>query len=123
MRKKKPEKVKLLFTVVTHGKSNVIIDTLEQMGVNAQFVLNGSGLKGKEIKSLFEYSEKDVIISFVSEDKEKDILKKLENKFETIKNCYGVSWVVSLSSIIGVSMYQFLIDYRKGGNNSGKKED
>lgn len=115
MADKKPEKLQLLFTVVTHGKSNVIVDTLEDLGVNAHFVLNGSGLKSSEIKSLFEYSEKDVIISFVSEEKSKKIIKKLEEKFDKLKNSFGVSWVVSISSIIGVSIYQFLIDYRKGG--------
>ena len=119
MKSKSPEKLQLLFTVVTHGKANVIIDALEDMGVNAQFVLNGSGLKGKELKSLFNYSEKDVIISFVQSEKSKEIISKLEEKFDKIKNCYGVSWVVSVSSIIGVSMYQFLIDYRKGGIGNG----
>ena len=111
---KEPEKLKLLFTIVSHGKANIIVDTLEDLNVNAQFVLPGSGLKGKEIKSLFEYSEKDVIISFISSEREKEIMEKLEEKFEKIKNCYGMSWTVSLSSIIGVSIYQFLIDYRKG---------
>ena len=119
MKSNSPEKLQLLFTVVTRGKANVIIDVLEDMGVNAQFVLNGSGLKGKELKSLFNYSEKDVIISFVQGEKSKEIISKLEEKFDKLKNCYGVSWVVSVSSIIGVSMYQFLIDYRKGGNVNG----
>ena len=119
MQKNKPEKLQLLFTVVTRGKSNIIIDALEDMGINAHFVLNGSGLKGREIKSLFEYSEKDVIISFVSEEKTKNAIKKLEDKFHKIKNCYGSSWAVSVSSIIGVSIYQFLIDYRKGGIGNG----
>ena len=119
MKEKKPEKLQLLFTVVTHGKSNIIIDFLEDMGINAHFVLNGSGLKGKDLKSLFEYNEKDVIISFVSEEKSKTIIEKLEEKFDKIKNCYGVSWVISVSSIIGVSIYQFLIDYRKGGSYNG----
>jgi plasmid replication initiation protein len=119
MKAKSPEKLQILFTVVTHGKANVIVDALEDMGVNAQFVLNGSGLKGKELKSLFQYSEKDVILSFVSAEKSKEIIKKLEEKFDKIKNSYGVSWAVSVSSIIGVSIYQFLIDYRKGGNNNG----
>ena len=119
MKKVKPEKLHLLFTVVTRGKANIIIDALEDMGLNAHFILNGSGLKGKEVKSLFEYSEKDVIISFVGEEKTKKVIKKIEDKFDKIKNCYGVSWAVSISSIIGVSMYQFLIDYRKGGQGNG----
>ena len=119
MRNNKPEKLQILFTVVTHGKANIIIDALEDMGLNAHFVLNGSGLKGREIKSLFEYSEKDVIISFVGEEKTKEAIKKLEDKFSKIKNCYGSSWAISVSSIIGVSIYQFLIDYRKGGIGNG----
>ena len=80
MKSNSPEKLQLLFTVVTRGKANVIIDVLEDMGVNAQFVLNGSGLKGKELKSLFNYSEKDVIISFVQGEKSKEIISKLEEK-------------------------------------------
>lgn len=110
---KKLEKLKILFTIVSHGKANVIVDMLEDYGVNAQFTLPGSGLKSKELKSLFEYNEKDVIISFISSENEKNIMEALEEKFERIKNCYGMAWTVSLSSIIGVSIYQFLIDYRK----------
>ena len=39
--------------------------------------------------------------------------KCLEEKFETIRNGKGVAFTVPLSSVIGVSMYQFLSNNRQ----------
>ena len=47
------------------------------------------------------------------EEKQSEILDSLERKFNEIKGGKGISIVVSLTSVIGVSLYQFMIDNRK----------
>lgn len=113
--KKKIEKLMLLFTVVSHGKSNLFADFLEENGVNVQFMLRGEGMHPKKFHEMLDYKKKCVLISFIGEDKAKTIISKLEDKFETVKYSYGACWTVPLSSIIGVQAYKFLVDYREGG--------
>ena len=48
----------------------------------------------------------------VYEQKDK-ILEVLEKRFNEIKGGKGISIVVSLTSVIGVNLYQFMIDNRK----------
>ncbi len=112
MKRQGAEKLKILFTVVSHGKANLFVDLLEENGVNAQYVTSGEGLRAKELQKVLEDTRKDVLISFVSEDKCKQIVRALEDKFAKVRNCYGVCWTVPLSAVIGVSTYRFLVDYR-----------
>ena len=51
---------------------------------------------------------KAVIISFVREDKIKEILSTLEERFYKTKNGKGIAFTVPISSLIGVTVYQLL---------------
>jgi len=62
-----------------------------------------------------EDSEKRVIFSVVREDMAPRVLLALEEKFATIKNAKGIAMTVPLSGMIGVAIYQFLSNNRKGG--------
>ena len=48
------------------------------------------------------------IISFVREDKIKEILSTLEERFYKTKNGKGIAFTVPISSLIGVTVYQLL---------------
>ena len=97
------------------GKSNFYLDLLESLGVNMQFIVDGMGTPTKKLTNLWAQVnlERDVIFSFVPEDKVKGILKQLDNKFETVRNGDGIAFCIPVSSIIGVSAYQFLVDDRR----------
>ena len=56
-----------------------------------------------------------IIFSIVREDRTKEILTALEEKFKTIRSGKGVAFSVSLSSMIGVSVYSFLANKQPGG--------
>lgn len=120
MAKKKfiPQKLKLLITIVNKGKGNFYYDLIENMGVNLQLILDGEGSAPENIGNLWGYinDQRDVIISFVPEDNVKKIIKLLDDKFETVRNGNGIAFAIPVSSIIGLSMYKFLVDNRKGGN-------
>ena len=61
--------------------------------------------------------EKAIILSCVREDRVKDIMETLTEKFEKVKNGKGIAYTIGMQSIIGVAIYQFL------SNNRIKKEE
>ena len=56
---------------------------------------------------------KGVIFSIISDENQDTILESLKNKFNEIKGGKGIAVVVSLTSVIGVNIYQFMINNRK----------
>ena len=107
-------KLKLLVTVVDRSKTLFYVDLLEQFEVNLQMVLYGKGTANSQIRDLLGLAEteKSVIISSIREDRVKEALDTLDEKFHKVKNGKGIAFTVPLDSIIGVSMYQLLSNDR-----------
>ncbi len=103
-------KLKLLITIIDRSKTLFYVDLLEQFEVNVQMVLYGRGTADSRMRDLLGLAEteKSVIISYIREDKVKETLETLDDKFNKVKNGKGIAYTVSLDSIIGVSMYQLL---------------
>lgn len=110
-----PQKLKVIITIVNRGKGHFFYDTIEDLGVNLQLLVDGEGTAPYNLDNLWglAHSERDVIVSFVPEDKVKKTLKVLEDKFETVRNGDGIAFSIPISSVIGVSVYQFLVDDRR----------
>ncbi len=107
------KKLKLLFTVVDRNKGEFYLDVISQFNVNCQLVLPGMGTAASDIVELLGLNlHKAVVVSVVREDMMDAVMTTLEDKFATIRNGKGVAFAVSLSSVIGVNMYQFLSDNR-----------
>lgn len=104
------KKLLLFITIVGEGQATAIRRLFERYGCSAQFVERGEGTATKEIYNILgvENIGKDIIFSFISEDKVEDIKKALEAFFITSKRNRGISFSIRLSSIIGVRVYQFL---------------
>jgi hypothetical protein len=119
-RKKKEEnlivKPKLLITIVDRNKTEFYYDLIASLGSNMQIITHGEGTNNNQALNLMGLNKnKGVIFSIISEENQTRILEKLEQRFNEIKGGKGISIVVSLSSVIGVSLYQFMIDNRKRG--------
>lgn len=114
-RKFTPQKLKIIVTIVNRGKGQFFYDQIENLGVNMQLILNGEGSAPYNLDNLWglAHKERDIILSFVPEDRVKKILKELDAKFETVRNGDGIAFAIPISSIIGVAVYQFLIDDRR----------
>ena len=114
------KKLKLLVTIVPRSRVLLYIDVIEQFEVNMQTVVYGKGTASNEMLSLLGLAESDkaVILSMIREDKVKDTLETLKEKFEKVKNGKGIACIIPMKSIIGVYMYQFL-----SNNRTLKKED
>ena len=74
----------------------------------------GRGTANSEMLNLLGIAESDkaVIMSYIREDKVKETLDTLNEKFHKVKNGKGIAYTISLDSIIGVSMYQLLSNDR-----------
>ena len=109
------KKLKLLFTMVDRNKGEFYLDVISQFEVNCQFVVGGLGTANSELVNLLGLNiHKAVILSVVREDLVEEIMRSLEQRFETIRNGKGVAFAVPLSSVIGVNLYQFLSNNRLG---------
>ena len=104
------KKLLLFITIVGEGQATAIRKLFERYGCSAQFVERGEGTATKEIYNILgvENIGKDIVFSFISEDKVDDIKKELEAFFIASKRNRGISFSIRLSSIIGVKVYQFL---------------
>lgn len=117
------KKLKLLFTVVDRPKAEFYLDVLSQYEINCQMVAGGLGTANSEIIDILGLNrQKAVILSVVREDQVKPVMDCLEDKFMTIKNGKGIAFAVPMSSVIGVSLYQFLSNYRQEGRTEHENE-
>lgn len=108
------KKAKLLVTIVDRNKTEFYTDVLSGFEINMQMVLYGNGTASSGTLELLGLNnEKGVILSVVRTDMIKKVLNTLEEKFSTIRNGKGVACVVPISSVIGLSIYQFMINNRK----------
>ena len=109
------KKLGLLITVVDRNKGEFYLDVISQFEVNCQMAVGGLGTANSELVDLLGLNiHKAVILSVVREDKVEEIMKALEQRFATIKNGKGIAFVVPMSSVIGVNLYQFLSNNRLG---------
>ena len=115
-------KLKILITIVDRSKTLYYLDLLEQFEVNVQMILYGHGTANTQMLQLLGAveSEKSVIISFIREDKVKEALDTLSEKFKKVKNGKGIAYTIAMDSIIGVAMYQLLSNDRMN-KEGGKK--
>lgn len=119
-------KLKILITIIDRSKTLFYLDLLEQFEINVQVVLYGKGTANSQIlnKLGLVESDKSAIISWIREDKIKETLDTLNEKFNKVKNGKGVAYTIPLDSIIGVSAYQLLSNDRTlkdGGRNNEKR--
>lgn len=105
-----PKKLKALFTIVERSKCDFYLDVLEGFGTNFQTVLYGRGTAPSELTGMLGFTnpEKVIIVSIVDADKVKEIINQYEDKYFNLKNASGIAFSVSLTSVIGKSVYQFL---------------
>ncbi len=110
----KQNKLELLITVVNRNKADFYVDLIQSFDVNMQTVAMGQGTADA---AMLDYlgiagSEKAVIFSVIREDMIPKALSLIQEKFNTIKGGKGIAWTVSLSSVIGVSIFGFLSNNR-----------
>ena len=104
------KKLSLFVTIVGKGQAQPVLRIFERGGSSAQFIQRGEGTARKEIYNILgiEEIDKDIVFSFISQDKIPDLKNELTAFFMASKKNRGIGFSIPLSSIIGVRVYQFL---------------
>lgn len=104
----------LLITIVNRRKAEFYTDLLQHMGANLQFVAMGEGTADAKMLNLLGLSDSDkaVIFSVIKESAQKEVLRTLGEKFESIRDGKGIAYTIPFSSVIGASVFNFLSDNR-----------
>lgn len=112
----------ILISIVNRKKADSFMDLLQSFEVNMQCVALAEGTADAEMLGLLGLtdSEKAVIFSVIREDRAADALHALEEKFKTIRDGKGIAFTISMSSMIGVSVFRFLTNDRMSAENKNK---
>lgn len=114
------KKLKILITIIPQGKSDLITDMLLEYEVNFSFTVNGKGTSTNDVLETLglQDNNRDIVFSFIRENKVKDAILALEDKFRRFKYHQSVAFALPLFSIIGMQNYLFLSNL--GGDFIGK---
>lgn len=106
------KKLSMFITIVNRGQGNFVLKLFESEGANAQFVQYGEGTAQKEIRDILgiEDNSKEIIISLISQDKIDSAKRELEAFFKVSKRNRGIGFSIPMTSLIGMTFYQFLVD-------------
>ena len=117
-----PKGLKLLITIVGRSKAEFYMDLLQSMEINVQMALSGYGTASTDMLQLLGLtdSDKSVILSIVREDRARETLALLGEKFKTVRGGKGIAYTIPLASVIGVANYRFLSNNRTPVNGKGE---
>ncbi len=102
-----PHKLTLLISIVPRRKAEYYVDFIGSFECNLQLGVSAFGTSS--MFGLLDYDiEKQAIFSIIRQDKAQEVLAKLQEKFSTIRGGKGLAFTVPLTSMVGVSAYQFL---------------
>ena len=100
-------KLYLMVITLPKGKKEIIGDMLERYDVTAYLQTLARGAIDKTFT-------KDVMFCIIKEDKIKDAMLAIEDKFAKFRNNISMVYAIPLESVIGVSSYMAL-------SNGGKR--
>lgn len=114
-----PEKLELLVTIVDSKRATYFAGLIQASEANLQMITLASGTSEKAIMEYLglQKSTRSTIFSIVKEEKLKDLLEMLREKFETVKDGNGIAVTIPLSSVMGVLSYGFLANDKRTVNN------
>ena len=109
-----PQKLKLLVTIVGRNKAELYMDLLQAQDVNFQMAMNAHGTASTETLRLLGLtdSDKTVIFSVLREDRAKETMALLDEKFRTVRGGKGIAYTIPMTSVIGATIYRFLSNNR-----------
>ena len=84
--------------------------------------LLGSGTASMDMLQLLGLSDSDksVILSVIREDRAKETLALLGEKFQTVRGGKGIAYTIPLTSVVGVAIYRFLSNNRTPMSGKGE---
>lgn len=98
------------FAIVNEGNANAVVEIFKRAGSSFQLIQMGQGTASKQIRDILgiEDNAKEIIVSFIREEKVKDAVTELSAYFAASKRTRGIGFSIKLTGLMGVTMYQFL---------------
>ncbi|MCR4728478.1 MAG: hypothetical protein K5796_07515 [Lachnospiraceae bacterium] len=111
----------ILVVVVNRKKAEYYADLIQSFDANLQFVGFGEGTVKPGMLGYTGLAENDkaIIISVIRADREKEALRTIGDKFKSVKDGKGIAYTVSMTSVIGSSIFSFLSNQRNTFMNAG----
>lgn len=105
--------LKLFFSIVPAGQAEAIVKIMEKLGASCSFIASGEGTGANMLPGLVYDPKKQLVYTFIREDKAPEVCKALRERYTTSKAARGISFSVKLTSVAGVSVYKFLTNTRR----------
>lgn len=104
------KKLKLFITIVNEGQASAVVKIMEHNESSMSCVILGRGTASKDIYEVLGIGEekKQIVISVVKEELISQINEELNYRFSLSKIAKGIGFAISITSIVGVSLYKFL---------------
>ena len=104
------DKMDIIFTVVQRGLGEEVIEITKSRGVYVNLICPGRGTATSSILEMFGLgaTEKDVILSFVKTDDSHEVITAISERMEFAKPGGGIAFAVSMQSIAGIKVLQYL---------------
>lgn len=105
------ERLSLLVIIVKKEKVDYFIDMIREYDSNLQFIIQGNGTSITPVGSTMYLDltiSRSIIFSILPEDKLKQVLSLVNEKFETFTDCKGIAYSIPISKIMGVNFYNLL---------------
>ncbi|HBF68857.1 MAG TPA: hypothetical protein DDW20_06085 [Firmicutes bacterium] len=112
--------LKMFVIIVPYGQANGIIKVLNELESAMNFITNGEGTYQRE--SQLSGPKKQIIFTFLRDDKVDEFKEKMAKRFTTSNVAKGIAFSIKLTSVAGVSVYKFLSNARKV-EKKGKKDE
>ncbi|MBE6893483.1 MAG: hypothetical protein E7482_05670 [Ruminococcaceae bacterium] len=104
------QRIDLVFTIVSRGKGETVLDVLRENKILQNTVCHGRGTAPSSILEMLGLgaTEKDIVLSFVKNEKSEEIIRKISEKLVFSKPGNGISFTVPLQSVAGIAAFKFL---------------
>ena len=102
------ERLDIIFTIVSKGKGETVVDTLRDEDILVNVTCSGRGTATSSILEMLGLgaTEKEVVLSFVKNEKSGYLLKKISKKLDFATP--GLAFTVPLQSVAGIMAFKFL---------------
>ncbi len=95
--------VDVIFTIVSKGKGEDIIELMREKDILINVKCYGRGTATSGILEMFGLgaTEKDIVLSFVKDNRAAEVLKDISEKMDFAKPGKGIAFTVPLESVAG----------------------
>lgn len=104
------QKMDLVFTIVSRGKGEAVLDVFRENKVLQNIICHGHGTAPSSILEVLGLgaTDKDIILSFVIAENSKKVIEQVAKKLEFSKPGHGIAFTVPLESVAGIMSFKFL---------------